>query len=82
MCNFDIESFYTNIPVSDTIDIIINRLFTQGSDNLNGFTKREFIIIFEPCFKHFYIKFNNKIYQQLDGLAGWTYISFSSKYFP
>ena len=69
MCSFDIESLYTNIPVLETIDIILNRVFSRGALYFNGFSRKQFRSILELCFKNSYFKFNNNIYHQLDGLC-------------
>ena len=69
MYSVDIECLYPNIPISETIDIILNRLFTEVSSNFNAFSLWQFRTILDLCFENAYIKFNNKVHQQFVGLA-------------
>ena len=36
MCSFDIESLFTNIPLQETIDIIINKLYPNPNSLYEG----------------------------------------------
>jgi len=69
MCSFDIKSLYTNVPVNETIDLIINNLFTTGTTMINGLNASQFRKLLNLSLNDTYFKFNNSIYKQLDGLA-------------
>lgn len=69
MCSFDIESLYTNIPVNETINIILDNIFLTANFIYNGFSKKSFKTMLDLVFKNSYFKFNDIIYKQLDGLA-------------
>ena len=68
MTSFDVESLYTNIPLKETIDIIVNSIYDNGnmvrSMSKNGFKK-----LFELVTEDNFIIFNNKFIKQKDGLA-------------
>ena len=51
MCSFDIKSLYTNVPVSETIDIIMEKIFTQDVKTHFGFTCKEFKKLLEMALK-------------------------------
>ena len=69
MCSFDIESLYTNIPVSETIDIILNKLFPHPNKAYNGFKRLEFEKLLHLALDDSYFRFNGKIFKQKDGLS-------------
>ena len=41
MASFDIDSLFTNVPIDETIDISINRLFGRKK-KYNGFSRKQF----------------------------------------
>ena len=47
MCSFDIENLFTNIPVNETINIIIGKLFTRDESTIVGMGKKLFRSILE-----------------------------------
>lgn len=69
MCSFDIESLYTNIPVSETIDICINELFTSDNTTILNMNKKQFKLCLELALNDTYFFFNNDLYKQLNGVA-------------
>ena len=54
MASFDIENLFTNIPVSETINIIIDKLFIDDNSNIIGLTKKYFKTFRYNCFKFFF----------------------------
>ena len=75
MCSFDITSLYTNVPVAETIQIIIDKLFTNGAQLYKGFNKRQFKKVLELVLNDTYFKFNNSIFKQKEGLSMGSSIS-------
>ena len=69
MCSFDIESLYTNIPVKESIDIILNQIFNNDAAIYHGFKRNDFKNLLERALLDSYFSFNDVIYKQLDGLA-------------
>lgn len=69
MCSFDVESLYTNVPVTESIELILNRIYIDNVKVHHGFTRKELKKLLELTLQDTYFKFNNSIYKQLDGLA-------------
>ena len=63
----DVTSFFTNIPLQETIDKAINLIFNHNP-NLN-ITRKELkkLFLFATSQTHFI--FNSKLYNQIDGVA-------------
>ena len=69
LVSYDVESLFTNIPVSETIDIIISKLFPSSDAIYCGFSRTEFATLLKlaVCDTHFI--FNDQIYKQTEGMA-------------
>ena len=67
--SFDIESLFTNIPVSETIKIATDMAFPDGQDLYKGLRKEQFIKLLELCAKDTVFVFNDQLYKQIDGMA-------------
>jgi len=68
MCSFDIESLYTNIPTSDAINILLEKIF-KDLTSFHNFTKQEFKNLLNLACNDVYFFFNNKLYFQTNSLA-------------
>ena len=68
MTSFDVESLYTNIPLKETIDIIVNSIYDNG-DMVRSMSKNDFKKLLELVTEDNFIIFNNKCIKQKDGLA-------------
>jgi hypothetical protein len=42
MLSFDVESLFTNIPLDETIKIVVNKLFKNEKDRIDGMDKDQF----------------------------------------
>ena len=69
MVSLDIESLFTNVPVNETIDIIIAKLFPVGVDLYHGFNKQDFLTLLHLAVDDTYFTFDDKLYRQTDGMA-------------
>ena len=69
MCSFDIVSLYTNVPVNESIAVILDCLFANDSSLYEGFTREEFKKLLELTLMDSYFKFNGSIYKQITGLS-------------
>ena len=69
MTSFDIESLYTNIPLIETIEIILSQLFSNPSGTFLGLSRKLFKSMLEICVLNSYFIFNNKLYRQVEGLG-------------
>jgi hypothetical protein len=47
MASFDVENLFTNIPLSETIDICLNSLFKDVNDLVMGFNRNFFKSLLE-----------------------------------
>lgn len=68
MASFDVESLFTNIPVSETIDIAVNSLF-QNCNTVAGMTIKLFRQILELAVLNSYFLFDKCLYRQTDGVG-------------
>ena len=69
MVSLDIESLFTNVPVAETINIIISQIFTTDDTIYHGFSKTEFTTLLNLAVNDSYFSFNNQLYKQIDGMA-------------
>ena len=68
MASFDVTSLFTNIPLTDTFDIISNNLFPTDDTIFQNFSKKQFRTLFDITTKDCYFTFNDTIYRQLYGV--------------
>ena len=67
MASFDVKSLYTNVPVRETCEIVLNKLFPHNDSVHEGFNKSLFEKVLNNCIENFFL-FNNQAYEQVDGL--------------
>ena len=68
MASFDVTSLFTNVPLDETIDIILQMLF-EVNETVNGLNKNQFRNLLELATKDIMFYFNGKLYKQIDGVA-------------
>ena len=68
MTSFDVDSLFTNIPLDETIDICVCKLFGRKR-KFNGFTKVNFKQLLQYAVKDSLLMFNGQYYIQCDGVA-------------
>ena len=67
---FDVELFsQTNIPTKETIDILLNRAFTDNTKYFNGMTRETVENLLIICAQESHFQFNKKFYDQIDVMA-------------
>ena len=69
MASFDVESLFTNIPLDETIEICVNKLYTRRNMKIKGMTKSEFKDLLQLATKESLFIFNRQYFKQLDGVA-------------
>ena len=69
MCSFDVESLFTNIPLNETIDIIIYQLYPNPDSLYDGFNKNQFKRLLQLATQTSNFIFNDTLYEQIDGVA-------------
>ena len=73
--SYDVVSLFTNIPLDETINIIIDSLFPKNSgvaakdQRFKGMTKTVFKNSLNYCLKDNVFMFDQKFYKQIDGCA-------------
>ena len=68
MVSFDVVSLFTNVPLDETIDNIIKRIYDNKEINTDV-PKKEMRDLLYLCTKNAHFSLNNKTYLQLDGIA-------------
>ena len=66
MISFDVESLFTNIPLNETIELVVN-LLMENHDF--GIKKPQLRKLFVFATKQSHFSFNDVIYDQIDGVA-------------
>ena len=69
MASFDVISLFTNIPLTDTFNIISETCFPSNDTTFHNFSKTQFKSLFDIATKDCYFTFNDEIYRQVDGVA-------------
>ena len=69
--SFDVVSLFTNIPLTETIEVILDKLYPNQDKKLkvNGMTRLIFKRALEWCLKGNTFIFNGQLYRQIDGIA-------------
>ena len=68
MASYDVDSLFTNIPLDETIEICIKKLYGRKR-KFKGFSRSEFRQLLQFAVKDSLILFNGKYYIQTDGVA-------------
>ena len=68
MTNSDVESFFFDIPLEETINISCHSLFAN-EDKINDFSKNSFEKQLRMALQNDVFNFHGKIYKQTDGVA-------------
>ena len=69
MVSFDVNSLYTNVPVSETLDIVLKNLFVDEDMLYLGYSRKLFFEMLNLAVCNTYFFFNKILYKQKDGLA-------------
>ena len=68
MASLDVDSLFTNIPLGETIDILVHNLHNDNESPPN-FPKHDFHNLRNIATKETFFMFNNEYYKQVDGVA-------------
>ena len=68
MASFDVDSFFTNVPLDESIEISVNQL-SKASQTVSGLNKQQVLEVFSLTTKENIILFDHKSYSQIDGVA-------------
>ena len=68
LVSFDVKSLFTNVPLDQTIEIILNRVYKKNEISTD-MTKSEMKELLNLCTKSVHFAFDDNIYVQNDGVA-------------
>ena len=68
MCSFDIESLFTNVPLHETTDLIVNNTSTAQLESF-GLNKKVFPKLLDIAAHHSVFSFEGSLYTQVDGVS-------------
>ena len=68
LVSFDVKSLFTNVPLDQTIEIILNRVYKKNEISTD-MTKSEMKELLNLCTKSVHFTFDDNIYVQNDGVA-------------
>ena len=69
MAILDVYALFTNMPLDETIDICIKKLFKTWDNLVKGISKNDFRDLLNLATKESFFTFNNKFYIQVDCAA-------------
>ena len=69
MASLDVDALFTNIPLDETIDICVKKLFKTPDTSVKGIIKNDFCDLLNLATKESFFTLSNKFYIQLDGIA-------------
>ena len=75
MCSFDIVSLYTNVPVEEAINVILNSIYSNDVSSHKGLSRTQLEKLLALVLNDSYFKFNDCIYKQTSGLSMGSSIS-------
>ena len=68
MVSFDVSSLFTNVPLMETIDIVVDRVYRDDAVITPPFKKRFFKNMLVMCFQGLFM-YKEEWYEQVDGVA-------------
>ena len=69
MVSLDVESLFTNIPVEETINLILDKIFTEPDTIYHNFNRSRFKQVLELAVQDTAFVFNNNAFKQVEGMA-------------
>ena len=67
MASFDVRSLFTEIPVKETCDLIVQKIFANDDSKYFGYDKSSFRTLLDLCCTDNLFLFDQKLYLQKDG---------------
>ena len=68
LVSFDVKSLFTNVPLDETIEIILNRIYDKNEISTD-IRKSEIKELLNLCIKSVHFTFDGNLYVQNDGVA-------------
>ena len=69
MASYDVENLFSNVPLHETINICLNKLFPTDQSYVLGMPRKYFKTLLELSVLNSFFMFNSKLYKQLEGLG-------------
>ena len=69
MVSFDIGNLFTNVPLHETIGIILDQIFVNNISTFMGFSRKLFKDLLELSVLNCFFLFNGKLYKQIEGVG-------------
>ena len=70
MVSFDVESLFTNIPLEETINLVVNQAFDNGKNStFHKFSQKEFRNLLYRATKESHFHFLGNHFDQIDGVT-------------
>ena len=69
LVSYDVTSLFTNIPLSETIDLAVNAIFDSNTESDLKLSKIQLKELFNFATSHTHFLFNGCFYDQIDGVA-------------
>jgi hypothetical protein len=69
MGSFDVESLFPNIPLDETIDIVLAKAFKNKNDKFHGYSKTYFRKLLKIALQESHFQFLELTFDQIDGVA-------------
>ena len=68
MASFDIKSLFTNIPLTETLNLCVQNLY-RNQTHVGNLTQSSFYSLLKITMFESFFKFDRKFYEQCDGVA-------------
>lgn len=69
LASFDIKNLFPSIPLSETIEIILKKLFPHKNSKFQNFSRRQFRTALLHATTNVTFKFNGQYYEQFEGVS-------------
>ena len=69
MASVDVENFFINIPLAETIGICIQSLFTDNNFTALDMDKNQFRTFLQKSVLNSFLMFNDKLFKQIEGIG-------------
>ena len=69
LASYDVQSLFTNVPLAETIDVCMNRLYRGEPDIVPDMPEPVLRKLLSMCVCDNTFVFNGKVYEQIDGVA-------------
>ena len=69
MLSFDVDNLFTNVPVNETIEVVLNKIYKKNQQSNTSLRREEMKHLLETAVKNVPFRFMNRTFIQVDGVA-------------